>query len=87
MAAMARQLQTLVFQLENVSSRSTVQRLALFLLRLCDGHTGDCRIQLPLDKNLIAARLGMQPETLSRALPSCAASVSRPMATSCGSTT
>ena len=36
MAAMARRLQDLVFQLENVSSRSTVQRLALFLLRLCD---------------------------------------------------
>jgi len=68
MAAMARRLQDLVFQLENVSSRSTVQRLAHFILRLCDGHTRDCRIQLPLDKNLIAARLGMQPETLSRAL-------------------
>lgn len=68
MAAMARRLQDLVFQLENVSSRSTVQRLAHFLLRLCDGKNGECRIQLPLDKNLIAARLGMQPETLSRGL-------------------
>ena len=68
MAAMARRLQGLVFQLENVSSRSTVQRLALFILRLCDRDTGTCRIQLPLDKNLIAARLGMQPETLSRGL-------------------
>jgi CRP-like cAMP-binding protein len=68
MAAMARRLQDLVFQLENVSSRSSVQRLALFILRLCDRDTGDCRIELPLDKNLIAARLGMQPETLSRCL-------------------
>lgn len=68
MAAMARRLQDLVFQLENVSSRSTVQRLAHFVLRLCDGKNGECRIQLPLDKNLIAARLGMQPETLSRGL-------------------
>jgi CRP-like cAMP-binding protein len=68
MAAMARRLQDLVFQLENVSSRSTVQRLAHFILRLCDGASGDCRIALPLDKNLIAARLGMQPETLSRGL-------------------
>lgn len=68
MAAMARRLQDLVSQLENVSSRSTVQRLTLFILRLCEGETGDCRIELPLDKNLIAARLGMQPETLSRCL-------------------
>jgi CRP-like cAMP-binding protein len=68
MAAMSRRLHDLVFQLENVSSRSTVQRLALFILRLCDHETGPCRLELPLDKNLIAARLGMQPETLSRCL-------------------
>lgn len=68
MAAMARRLQDLVFQLESVSSRSTVQRLALFLVRLCDRESGPCHVELPLDKNLIAARLGMQPETLSRAL-------------------
>jgi CRP-like cAMP-binding protein len=68
MAAMARRLQDLVLQIENVASRSTVQRLALFILRLCDRPSGDCSIELPLDKNLIAARLGMQPETLSRCL-------------------
>ncbi|HMR32092.1 MAG TPA: Crp/Fnr family transcriptional regulator [Geminicoccaceae bacterium] len=68
MAAMARRLQGLVMQLESVSSRPTLERLALFLLRLCDGSPGPCRIELPLDKNLIAARLGMQPETLSRCL-------------------
>lgn len=68
MAAMARRLQGLVAQLESVSSRPTLERLALFLLRLCDGNPGPCRIELPLDKNLIAARLSMQPETLSRCL-------------------
>lgn len=68
MAAMTHRLRDLVFQLENVSSRSTVQRLASFILRLCDGQSGGCHIALPLDKNLIAARLGMQPETLSRGL-------------------
>jgi CRP-like cAMP-binding protein len=68
MAAMSRRLHDLVFQLENVSSRSTVQRLALFILRLCEHETGPCRLELPIDKNLIAARLGMQPETLSRCL-------------------
>ena len=68
MAAMARRLQGLVMQLESVSSRPTLERLALFLLRLCEGSAGPCRIELPLDKNLIAARLSMQPETLSRGL-------------------
>jgi CRP/FNR family transcriptional regulator, dissimilatory nitrate respiration regulator len=68
MAAMSRRLRDLVSQLESVSSRSTVQRLALFILRLCDKEAGTCRVDLPLDKNLIAARLGMQPETLSRGL-------------------
>jgi CRP-like cAMP-binding protein len=68
MAAMARRLQGLVVQLEAVSSRPTLQRVAQFLLRLCEAPSGPCRIELPLDKNLIAARLGMQPETLSRSL-------------------
>ena len=68
MAAMAVRLQGLVKQLEAVSSRPTLQRLALFLLRLCGDSAGPCRIELPMDKNLIAARLSMQPETLSRGL-------------------
>lgn len=68
MASMARQLHYLVQQLEQVASRSTVERLALFLLRLCRVETGPCRVELPLDKTLIAARLAMQPETLSRCL-------------------
>jgi CRP-like cAMP-binding protein len=68
MVAMTHRLRSLVAQLEAVSSRSTLQRLAMFLLRLCDGSEGPCRIELPLDKHLIAARLGMQPETLSRGL-------------------
>ena len=68
MAAMARRLQDLVVQLEAVASRPSLQRLAQFLLRLCPGDSGACRIELPLDKNLIAARLGMQPETFSRGL-------------------
>jgi CRP-like cAMP-binding protein len=64
---LARRLAAVQQQLEQVSSRSTVQRLALFLLRLARIGRGSCTIELPLDKTFIAARLGMQPETLSRA--------------------
>jgi CRP-like cAMP-binding protein len=68
MAAMARRLHGFVQQLEQLSSRSSAERLALFLLRLCRVEQGSCTLELPLDKTLIAARLGMQPETLSRCL-------------------
>jgi CRP-like cAMP-binding protein len=67
MLLMAHRLSAVQQQLEQVSSRSTVQRVALFLLRLCRCEQGACLVELPLDKTFIAARLGMQPETLSRA--------------------
>ncbi|MEK0085193.1 Crp/Fnr family transcriptional regulator [Benzoatithermus flavus] len=66
MAAMARRLHAFLQQLEQVSTRSTTERVALFLLRLARQDSGPCTIELPLDKTFIAARLGMQPETLSR---------------------
>jgi hypothetical protein len=41
--------------------------VAEFLSSLCPIQTGGCTIGLPYDKALIAGRLGMQPESLSRA--------------------
>ncbi len=67
MASMALRLHRFVEQLEQITSRSAAERVALFLSRLCPGERGPCELRLPLDKTLIAARLGMQPETLSRA--------------------
>lgn len=67
MASMARRLQAFVRQIEALSRRSTVERLAAFLVKLCEGRRPPVVIELPLDKTLVAARLGMQPETLSRA--------------------
>jgi CRP/FNR family transcriptional regulator, dissimilatory nitrate respiration regulator len=67
MAALSRRLHAFLAQLEQVSTRSTTERVALFLLRLARVEAGPGTIELPLDKTLIAARLGMQPETLSRA--------------------
>ena len=50
---------------EQLTTKSSVQRLAEFLLRLSPEATGSIEINLPVDKSLIAGRLGMQPETLS----------------------
>jgi CRP-like cAMP-binding protein len=63
----SRRLRTTQQQLEQVSRRSTVQRLAAFLLRLSRCEQGPCVVALPLGKTFIAARLHMQPESLSRA--------------------
>lgn len=68
MAAMSRRLHQFVIQVEQLSASSTTQRLATFLLRCCTAERGSCTFDLPLDKALIAGRLGMQPETFSRAL-------------------
>ena len=53
--------------LEHMSTMSASQRLGCFLLRLC--HTqvdGNKTLQIPVEKNILAAYLGMKPETLSR---------------------
>jgi CRP-like cAMP-binding protein len=68
LASMARHLHRLVLQVEQLTSRSSVERVAGFLLHLCPPGAERAEIELPLDKSLIAARLGMQPETFSRSL-------------------
>ena len=68
MASMSRHLRRLVQQIEQLTVQSTTERLANFLIKLCPEASGPAVVQLPLDKSLIAGRLGMQPETLSRAL-------------------
>ncbi|MCI2393952.1 Crp/Fnr family transcriptional regulator [Aliiroseovarius sediminis] len=60
-------LHGLVTQLEQLKAKTAPQRVAEFLLGLCDGSPQDCSIKLPYDKVLIAGRLGMKPESLSRA--------------------
>lgn len=68
MAAMSRHLRSLVSQLEQLTTKSSTQRLADLLVRMSGRDSGPTEIRLPLDKSLIAGRLGMQPETLSRSL-------------------
>jgi len=68
LASMSRHLHRLVYEVERLKTRSASQRLVEFLLRRCQVREGPCVITLPYDKNLIAARLGVQPESLSRLL-------------------
>ncbi|MBL6951280.1 MAG: cyclic nucleotide-binding domain-containing protein [Alphaproteobacteria bacterium] len=68
LASMSRRLRGFVQQVEQLTVKSATQRLASFLEKLVDVEEGSDEFELPLDKMLIAGRLGMQPETLSRAL-------------------
>jgi CRP-like cAMP-binding protein len=60
-------LHHLVQQVEQLKVQSGVQRVAEFLASLSSAEQGTCVIALPYDKILIAARLGLTPESLSRA--------------------
>lgn len=56
-------------EIEHRSIQNASQRIGCFLLRLIKQDTeGNIKIHLPYDKMLVASRLGMQPETFSRAL-------------------
>lgn len=56
-------------EIEHRTLQNAPQRIGCFLLRLTDQATdGQARVNLPYDKTLVASRLGMQPETFSRAL-------------------
>jgi CRP-like cAMP-binding protein len=66
LGAMSRRLHRLVQLVEQLTVQSAAQRLAAFLVQLAPAEEGSTVVHLPLDKSLVAARLGMQPETLSR---------------------
>lgn len=68
LASASYHLKALVEQIEQIKLLSAPQRIADFLVRLCPVKDGGCTIELPYEKALIASRLGMKPESLSRAL-------------------
>lgn len=54
-------------KLEHMNTMSAAQRLGCFLLRLCHAETeGKKTLQIPVEKHILAAYLGMKPETFSR---------------------
>ncbi|HRK24950.1 MAG TPA: cyclic nucleotide-binding domain-containing protein [Beijerinckiaceae bacterium] len=66
-ASTAQHLFGLMQQIEQLKALKSPERVAEFLVSLTDISEGPVSIALPFDKSLIAARLGMQPESLSRA--------------------
>jgi CRP-like cAMP-binding protein len=66
LASTSLHLHDLVRQVEQLKTHTGVQRVAGFLASLCPVEEGACTIGLPYDKALIASRLGMKPESLSR---------------------
>jgi CRP/FNR family transcriptional regulator, dissimilatory nitrate respiration regulator len=68
LAAISIRLRELVNEVEQVKARSAPQRIAEFLLQQAGVVSGAARLTLPYEKALIAARLGMQPESFSRGL-------------------
>ena len=65
-ASTSQHLHHLVQQVEQLKAQSGVQRVAEFLVSLSMIEHGACNIALPYDKVLIAGRLGIKPESLSR---------------------
>jgi CRP/FNR family transcriptional regulator, dissimilatory nitrate respiration regulator len=69
LSLMAKRRQQQDKELEHLTIQNAPQRIGCFLLRLVDQKKeGPTTIDLPYDKTLLAARLGMKPETFSRAL-------------------
>ncbi len=66
-ASTSQHLHGLVQQIEQLKAQSGVQRVAEFLVSLCPEKDGSAAIMLPYGKALIAGRLGLKPESLSRA--------------------
>ena len=66
-ASISQHLHHLVQQVEQLKAQSGVQRVAEFLASLSPTEQGHCSLALPYDKILIAGRLGLTPESLSRA--------------------
>lgn len=68
LASSSQHLKFLVEHIEQIKALDAPQRIADFLVRLSGQLEGACTVELPYEKSLIAKRLGMKPESLSRAL-------------------
>ncbi len=68
LASLSARLHHLVNESEQLQTRSATERVAGYILKRCPVREGSVVIALPYDKSLLAARLAMKPESLSRVL-------------------
>lgn len=68
LGSMAQQYRHLVREIKDLRLRTASQRLALYLLHLVEKDGSGQAARLPGEKKLLAARLGMTPESFSRAI-------------------
>jgi len=68
LASTTMHMKYLVSEIEQIKGRNSMQRLAHFLYKLCPSDVSSTVVTLPYEKALIASRLGIQPESLSRLL-------------------
>jgi CRP/FNR family transcriptional regulator, dissimilatory nitrate respiration regulator len=66
-ARLSGQLNTLINEFEQYKTMDVPKRLAMFLLELLDKKQGQHSVDLPFNKTVLSAHLGIQPGTLSRA--------------------
>lgn len=68
LSGLARWQMRLVREIGELKSKSPGQRLATFLLALARDADGETQLRLPVTKSVLASRIGIAPESLSRAL-------------------
>lgn len=71
LGSMSFRLRVLVRQITELKLKTTAQRLGGFLLSLVEDAAaarGRVQVRFPYDKRIVADKLGMKPESLSRAL-------------------
>lgn len=67
MGSLARQYRGMVRQIKTLKLRTAAERIGCYLLSLAREQGGSGTITLPYSKRLLARRMGMTPENLSRA--------------------
>ena len=69
LAGLSMRLRSLIHDVEDYSLHSSTQRVIGFLLQLAGTPAGaSVELELPASKHIIASRLNLTPETLSRIL-------------------
>ncbi|HEY5654386.1 MAG TPA: Crp/Fnr family transcriptional regulator [Woeseiaceae bacterium] len=69
LADLSRRLHSYIIEIENLTIQNARHRLAAFLLSQIQDESGDSAdLELDMPRHIIASRLSMQPETLSRLL-------------------